>query len=53
MKVVYLEWLDARGIGGRISKKAAEKEGLLLWRSSRRTGFRGERNGMYDEGRTG
>ena len=34
MKVVYLEWLDARGIGGRVARKAAEKEGLLLVRTA-------------------
>ena len=34
MKVVYLEWLDARGIGGRVARKAAEKEGLLFVRTA-------------------
>lgn len=30
MKIAYIEWEDARGIGGRINKPQAEKEGLLL-----------------------
>ena len=34
MKVVYIEWLDARGIGGRVSRKKAEEEGLLLVRTA-------------------
>ena len=34
MKVVYIEWLDARGIGGRMARKAAEEMGLLLLRTA-------------------
>ena len=30
IQVAYIEWLDATGISGRISKKNAHKEGLLL-----------------------
>ena len=33
-KVVYLEWLDARGISGRMARKAAEETGLLLLRTA-------------------
>ena len=30
MKVIYIEWLDARGIQGRLSKKEANSNGLML-----------------------
>ena len=34
MKVVYVEWLDAKGINGRLSRKAANLEGLQFMYSS-------------------
>lgn len=30
MNIVYLEWLDARGIAGRVTSREAKAEGLLL-----------------------
>jgi hypothetical protein len=30
MKVMYIEWLDARGLEGRVNRKEAEEAGLLL-----------------------
>ena len=30
IQIAYIEWLDAAGVSGRINKKTAHKEGLLL-----------------------
>ena len=34
MKIAYVEWVDARGVTGRISRKDAEEEGCLVVKSA-------------------